>query len=366
MIIVGTFAATLGPLLIIVPKLIAVVAGLRYAIGLLNLAMLANPAVAIAAGIAALAAVVVGFNVDVGHAVETTHDWRMELLALNNEGKKIELEKRIQSANDALEEHLEILERFRQLRDAAQLPSEQLKWQRAMDSHQQIIDGINAELSDYNTELKKVEAALEDGCGAEATKCGVTGGVDTLGKLFSKLEMVKVKAIQASKSMGEFFSELENIEVSAERIQEATNGMAQSIAQAFESAARSAKSFAEFLRAVTVDIVSSYLRQAAAKQLAQGNIAAAVGLGLASGFTQRIGVPALADGGVAFGPTMALIGDNKNASIDPEVVAPLSKLRDMMGGNKVEVYGRISGNDIFLLTVAQGPIATVTHELHLR
>ena len=226
-----------------------------------------------------------------------------------------------------------------------------------MDSHQQIIDGINAELSDYNTELEKVEAALEDAAAAQrATKCGVTRGVDTLGKLFSKLEMVKVKAIQASKSMGEFFSELENIEVSAERIQEATNGMAQSIAQAFESAARSAKSFAEFLRAVTVDIVSSYLRQAAAKQLAQGNIAAAVGLGLASGFTQRIGVPALADGGVAFGPTMALIGDNKNASIDPEVVAPLSKLRDMMGGNKVEVYGRISGNDIFLSNSRAGTI----------
>ena len=89
MIIVGTFAATLGPLLIIVPKLIAVVAGLRYAMVLLNLAMLANPAVAIAAGIAALAAVVVGFNVDVGHAVETTHDWRMELLALNNEVKRL-------------------------------------------------------------------------------------------------------------------------------------------------------------------------------------------------------------------------------------------------------------------------------------
>lgn len=63
---------------------------------------------------------------------------------------------------------------------------------------------------------------------------------------------------------------------------------------------------------------------------------------------KQLQAPALAEGGVAFGPTMALIGDNKNASIDPEVVAPLSKLRDMMGGNKVEVYGRISGNDIFL------------------
>lgn len=82
-------------------------------------------------------------------------------------------------------------------------------------------------------------------------------------------------------------------------------------------------------------------------------IAAGVGFVAAgtilSNIAQRqLEAPALAEGGVAFGPTMALIGDNKNASIDPEVVAPLSKLRDMMGGNKVEVYGRISGNDIFL------------------
>ena len=59
-------------------------------------------------------------------------------------------------------------------------------------------------------------------------------------------------------------------------------------------------------------------------------------------------MPALANGGLAYGPTTALIGDNRNARIDPEVIAPLSKLKDMMGGNVVEVVGRIKGDDIFL------------------
>jgi len=63
---------------------------------------------------------------------------------------------------------------------------------------------------------------------------------------------------------------------------------------------------------------------------------------------EQFEAPALAQGGLAYGPTMALVGDNRSASIDPEVIAPLSKLRDMMGGNTVEVVGRISGNDIFL------------------
>lgn len=39
---------------------------------------------------------------------------------------------------------------------------------------------------------------------------------------------------------------------------------------------------------------------------------------------------ALAEGGLAFGPTLALIGDNRGAASNPEVVAPLSKLRKMI------------------------------------
>lgn len=43
-------------------------------------------------------------------------------------------------------------------------------------------------------------------------------------------------------------------------------------------------------------------------------------------------IPKLAKGGLAFGPTLAVVGDNKGAAADPEVIAPLSKLQDMMGG----------------------------------
>ena len=38
-------------------------------------------------------------------------------------------------------------------------------------------------------------------------------------------------------------------------------------------------------------------------------------------------VPALASGGLAYGATLALIGDNKDAAVNPEVVAPLSDLQ---------------------------------------
>lgn len=43
-------------------------------------------------------------------------------------------------------------------------------------------------------------------------------------------------------------------------------------------------------------------------------------------------IPKLAKGGLAYGPTLAMVGDNKGASADPEVIAPLSKLQDIMSG----------------------------------
>ena len=65
----------------------------------------------------------------------------------------------------------------------------------------------------------------------------------------------------------------------------------------------------------------------------------------------KLAAPALAEGGLATGPTMALVGDNRNARVDPEVIAPLSKLKSMMGdmgiGGTLET--RISGNDLIIL-----------------
>ena len=40
--------------------------------------------------------------------------------------------------------------------------------------------------------------------------------------------------------------------------------------------------------------------------------------------------PALANGGLAYGATYAMVGDNPNAAVDPEVIAPLSKLKSML------------------------------------
>ena len=76
-------------------------------------------------------------------------------------------------------------------------------------------------------------------------------------------------------------------------------------------------------------------------------IATAVG-GVMAAFTA---IPKFAKGGLVGSPMLAMVGDNPNAKHDPEVISPLSKLKGMIqdtGGGAVEVFGVISGEDIYL------------------
>ncbi len=64
-------------------------------------------------------------------------------------------------------------------------------------------------------------------------------------------------------------------------------------------------------------------------------------------------IPAFAKGGIVSGPTMGLMGEYPGAKSNPEVIAPLNKLQNMMGmdsGNNVNVSGEfvVRGQDLIL------------------
>jgi hypothetical protein len=62
------------------------------------------------------------------------------------------------------------------------------------------------------------------------------------------------------------------------------------------------------------------------------------------------GVPAFANGGIVSGPTLGLMGEYAGARSNPEVIAPLDKLKGMIGGGSqnINVGGefRIQGQDL--------------------
>ena len=99
---------------------------------------------------------------------------------------------------------------------------------------------------------------------------------------------------------------------------------------------------------------ASYLELAAAEYMAAHAYIPFAGFGIGAGFAtaaatlvKSMGLMAFAEGGVISGPTLGLIGEYAGASTNPEVVAPLDKLRTMLkpepsfdGKVKFEIQGR--------------------------
>lgn len=77
----------------------------------------------------------------------------------------------------------------------------------------------------------------------------------------------------------------------------------------------------------------------------------ALGLGQVTSVVAAMkNVAKFADGGVAYGPALGLFGEYSNAATNPEVVAPLNKLRGMLGtgvgGGRLEVRLKARGRDL--------------------
>ena len=116
------------------------------------------------------------------------------------------------------------------------------------------------------------------------------------------------------------------------------------------------------IREKRLNIFNSIINTASAvvKALASapppGNFILAGAVGIA-GLAQTAAISStpipLAKGGLAFGPTNALIGEYSGAKNNPEVVAPLDKLKSMLsGGGKsdISLRGELKGNSIYLST----------------
>jgi len=107
-------------------------------------------------------------------------------------------------------------------------------------------------------------------------------------------------------------------------------------------------------------ILYSSLVQAAKKAIEAGQVKAGLIIGIAAvaaGFAlkasmnkkQNTGAKEFANGGIISGPTYGLMGEYPGAASNPEVVAPLDKLKSLIGGAGGTLEARISGNDLLIL-----------------
>ena len=231
------------------------------------------------------------------------------------------------------------------------------------------------------TELAAATLALDEALGNTADAVvilddAITFPIGSLGQMKERLSELQTELQFLNPLSQEFADKMAQIdemsilvngtmEEMKESVNETSNAfknLGQNISDALVDAVFEAKNFGDSLIEIGKQILKTLLSEAIANAIVNGsssmNVAnqASGGLtipGFIAGAVGAVkgafgGVPALASGGLAFGETMSIVGDNKNAAIDPEVIAPLSKLRQYMGGGNTNVYGRISGDDIVI------------------
>ena len=128
------------------------------------------------------------------------------------------------------------------------------------------------------------------------------------------------------------------------------------VGAAFDNIKDSSQGFHMYLKQMLEDLLkraATLVATFAALSIITGGSAGAL-KALGSGsfkefFLGGMGIQGFAAGGLVSGATLAMVGEGPGTSLsNPEVIAPLDKLQQMMGGGNVTVTGMIRGSDILL------------------
>lgn len=152
-------------------------------------------------------------------------------------------------------------------------------------------------------------------------------------------------------------------DISAPELEDALMSTMEKLGDNLAQGAESFKEFGESVKGMMRDIIGGIISQGIATAITAALSNPAIKInpflipviaGAAAGLARTAFnslVPAFAEGGLVTGPTTALIGEGIGTNAgNPEVVAPLDKLKSMMGGgnNNIVVTGKLIGSDIFL------------------
>lgn len=247
---------------------------------------------------------------------------------------------------------------LKEITDNIQILNEQLQNASIDDAAQ-----INQEIAAWN---KKAEAIRNAGMEAKATfdtfregwdgVKGLSGGIDTLtgalsgnGNAWQTVTGIVDGFLQIYDGVKTIVSIIDMLSMAttahtATKTAEAAAVGVSAGAQAAEVVSAEAAAAAQIpVVAANKAATASYLELASAAYFAAHAYIPFAGFGIASGFVtaaasivQGIGATALtpfANGGIVSGPTVGLIGEYAGASRNPEVVAPLDRLRDLIGSD---------------------------------
>lgn len=350
-VVAAILAAALGPLLMVMGSLVTVVTAISIKF------------VAIAVAVAALATGIL-FVVDNWEAfIERFKNidwWRntlLEMIALLIEFNPITL------LNDAFNEFLDYL-------GVAQIPN---PFQKGADFFRDMkveIDDFENDFDDFGTFMERQGERVKGVLGdiANSLNLGGPSGSTTTNKTTPKSNTSKPQGIMGPHPLPDnFFDDLKKETFSLKDVFEQLDGsierIGESLSRVLMAGAQNFRDFATQVKTSVKSAIGALLAEGVAAAVSSSLKNPAIALnpalipviaGLAGGLAKTAFnslIPAFAEGGLVSGATLGLIGEGRGTSMsNPEVVAPLDKLKSMIGqGNgSIEVFGSISGQDILL------------------
>ena len=358
---IAAVAAAIGPVLVILPSLLSGFNAARLAFISLNTVMLANPFAIVATGIAL---VVTGLIVMNSKTLETAT--AVEKLAQANKDLTLEEQKRnVEKAITDQQALVDLLKAEKEAKDkiAEKFGGKAIAEQKAAN---QAFEDANAELGKMQGMLADIDTGLQN-MAASASSAATTLTSEmkgARGAIMLAIEPLTPQAIENTVVKG--------LQAMGTAVQDITQKAADSLARAKQEMMSFGLQMANSFQTVFSQMIEGtfnfresmvqMLKQVFAKAVALlvvfglltaitggigGKFFEAVG-GLKGFMTTGFNIPEFAEGGIVSGPTMAMVGEYSGAANNPEVIAPLDKLQSMMGGQAVQVTGKISGRDILL------------------
>ena len=398
--VLAGIAASIGPILMVLPGLVTGIKLARVAFAALNRTMMANPFGAVAAAIGLVVGAVIMLNNASSEGGDKVDDLKKSLGGLDLEQQAASINGAVTAQKSLVAElkaeQAALLELAPHKRSAnSQAGRDLKKLEGALETANTDLAAMQGLEEGVALKLEELGKGADEAAGDESKGVnGLTASVKTLKSEIVGMGTQVSELVNNDLNLGNaFFGEggadlmLEEFEEIEEGLDDGTESMIENFGKLKEAATNSmmkavevSNMFGSSFGAAVADVVSGEKTAGQALkglaiqairaviQMAKANVIAnatspanaanlltgglatpafiVAGLSMLDGFLG--GVTAFADGGIVSGPTMGLVGEYPGAKTNPEVIAPLDKLRGMLGGQAVQVTGRLSGRDILL------------------
>ena len=247
-----------------------------------------------------------------------------------------ELKKRIKELNDLMADTRNPVTDSQRKEIEAMIDVYQ-SWQRqCISSFSTLQNGWNA-IKGIGSGVESITSALEGNGNAWQT---VTGIVDGFIQLY--------EGIQTIVGIIELLTTVTAAHTAAKTAEGVATGVTAGATVAAATTEEAAAAAAIPIIAANKLATASYMELASAMYFAAHAYIPFAGFGIAAGFTaaavamvQAIGITPFASGAVVSGPTLALVGEYAGAGSNPEVIAPLDKLRTMIDTGDSGISGKV-------------------------